>query len=157
MISLDLVGRCGLYCGHCSIHRAYKDSRKLQEEIAKRYGCLPEDVVCDGCQAVDGYCWCIESKWGSNCKIAKCLETKNLKYCHECLEYPQCTSFNEFAEDNLKNIGVDVRENLRKIKEEKIENWLSEQDKKWRCRNCGKPSINSVEVDRCHWCGANLR
>jgi rubrerythrin len=64
--------------------------------------------------------------------------------------------FNEFATDNLK-IGVDVRINLVAISRMKNEEWLSAQGKKWRCRVCENPAINSELVKKCHWCGAALR
>ena len=35
MIDKSLAGRCGLNCGYCSIHRAYKDSERLREEFTK--------------------------------------------------------------------------------------------------------------------------
>jgi len=53
MADKNLVGRCGLFCGICSVYRAYKDSREFQEKIAERYGCLLEEVRCEGCQTLD--------------------------------------------------------------------------------------------------------
>jgi rubrerythrin len=46
-------------------------------------------------------------------------------------------------------------ENLEKIKVGKVEEWLEEEDEKWRCRKCGNPV--SAYLDECHWCGAKLR
>lgn len=155
MSDTSLIGRCGLYCGHCSIHRAYKDSERLRGEFAKLYGCTPEEIKCDGCQTVNGYSWCKEAKWGKNCKMIKCLDSKGLTYCNECPEFDTCAMFNEFAADNLK-IGVDVKVNLAAIKCKKPEEWLSEQEKIWRCRECGNPVINSELVKSCHWCGAKV-
>jgi hypothetical protein len=156
MVDTSLVGRCGLYCGYCSIHRAYKDSERLREEFAKLYGCLLEDVRCDGCQAVGGYVWCKEARWGKNCKMVKCLDSRGHTYCSECPEYDVCEMFEEFARDNLK-MGVDVRENLGEMREGKLEDWLSGQDRKWRCPACKNPVIVSDVTSTCHWCGARLK
>ncbi len=155
MIDASLIGRCGLYCGHCSIHRAYKDSKKLREEFAKLYGCTPDEIRCDGCQTVDGYSWCKEARWGKNCKMVKCLDDRSITYCNECPEYGDCEMFKEFAAENV-SIGVDVRANLAEISHKKPEEWLAEQEKIWSCRECSKPVINSELVKECHWCGAKL-
>ena len=120
MVDASPIGRCGLYCGYCSIYRAYKDSEKLRDEFAKLYGCNPEEIKCDGCQTANGYSWCKEAKWGKNCKMTKCLDSKNFTYCNECPEFDTCEMFNEFATDNLK-IGVDVRINLAAISRMKPE------------------------------------
>jgi hypothetical protein len=53
LVSKNLVGRCGLYCGFCLIYRAGKDSEKLRRAVARRSKCKPEDVRCEGCQK----CW----------------------------------------------------------------------------------------------------
>ncbi|MGQ9706326.1 MAG: DUF3795 domain-containing protein [bacterium] len=52
----NLVGRCSLYCGICEIYRAFKDSPKLQDELANRHNCRKEEVRCEGCQAIDILC-----------------------------------------------------------------------------------------------------
>jgi len=156
LINKNLVGRCGFYCGVCEIYRAYKDSEKLREEIAKKHGCSPEEVRCEGCQAIDVYGWSYDKEWGSNCKILKCLNAKGLKFCYECDDFDRCERFNQFAEI-CKGLGIDLRENLKMIKEGRIEEWLLEQDKKWRCPSCGKPIIASYEYKNCHWCGYKLR
>jgi len=52
----NLIGRCGFYCGVCEVYRAYKDSKELQEKLAKKYNCSPEEVRCEGCQAMDIQC-----------------------------------------------------------------------------------------------------
>jgi len=46
-------------------------------------------------------------------------------------------------------------ENLKKIETGKVEEWLEEEDKKWRCRGCGKPV--SMHLTECHWCGKQLK
>lgn len=151
-----LIGRCGLYCGICEIYRACKDSKKLQEELAKKYNCSPEEVRCEGCQALDIYGWSGDKEWGTNCKILKCLNAKKSRSCYECAEFDSCERFNEFAKIYLK-LGVDLRENLRLIQKGKAEEWLLEKDKKWRCPKCGNPIVVSYDFEDCHWCGSKLR
>ncbi len=106
MTDANLAGRCGIYCGACLIHRAYKDSNKeIQEEMAGRVkpSRMPKDVVCEGCQTLltSQKSWAGEEAFplvgGRNCKIILCLETKGLDFCCECTEYPDCEMFSSFG------------------------------------------------------------
>jgi hypothetical protein len=155
MTNKNLVGRCGLYCGICPIYRACKDSREFQEKVAKRHGCLPGEVKCGGCQTVNLHGWSHERNWGKNCKILKCLNSRKLNFCYECIEYDTCQIFDEFAKMNL-NLGIDVKRNLEMIEDGKIQEWLFEQDQKWRCPSCGNPIAVSSDFRNCHWCGHKL-
>jgi len=152
MVNKNLIGRCGLYCGICAVYRAYKDSKELQGKLAEEYGCLPEEVRCEGCQALDTYPWTYEKQWGSNCKIVECLNAKKLTFCFECAAYDTCQKHAELTE-SCSGLGMDLRASLRMIHEGKSEQWLLEQDKRWRCPKCGNPIIVSYEFKDCHWCG----
>lgn len=156
MVNKNLVGRCGLYCGSCEIYRAYKDSQELRERLAKKHKCLPEEVRCKGCRALGTYPWTYEKEWGSNCKIRNCLNVKGLTFCYECPEYDTCQKHADLAKA-CSWLGVDLRANLRMIREGKAEEWLLEQDKKLRCPKCGNPIIVSYEFKDCHWCENKLR
>jgi len=46
---------------------------------------------------------------------------------------------------------------MKEIKEKGIEKWLTEQDKKYRCKYCGKLIIISYEFKKCHWCGKEIK
>ena len=155
LVSKNLAGRCGLYCGACIIYRAYKDSEELRRTVADREKCKPEDIRCEGCQTVLSNGWNVEGQeWGKNCKIVKCLEAKGLDFCYECDTYPNCEKFRGIAEWCLKK-GENLVENLDKIKAGNVEEWLEEEERKWRCQKCGKPV--SMDLTECHWCGAKLR
>lgn len=46
----NLVGRCGHYCGACTIYRAYKDGGELYKKLREKY---PDgDIFCEGCQVI---------------------------------------------------------------------------------------------------------
>ena len=153
MVNMNLVGRCGIYCGSCIIYRAFKDSAKLRESIARDNECSPEDVKCGGCQtaALDG--WGMDKEWGRNCAIVKCVDGKGIDFCYECDDYPRCEKFSRIAESYLKK-GEDLVENLAKIKSGKVEEWLKEEDARWRCPECDGPI--SIHLSECHICGKNL-
>lgn len=146
----SLVGKCGLYCGACSIYRAYQDSEAWQSEIAKNGGCSPDKVRCNGCGALTSKCW------GNGCKIVVCTRAKGYSFCYECPEYQNetCEKFAGLSTKYLK-IGVDLRNNLSLIKEEKTEQWLEESVKRFSCKTCGKPI--SAWSDKCHHCGVKLK
>ncbi len=155
MVNKNLVGRCGLYCGACIIYRAYKDSEKLRQTIAEREGCKPKDIRCEGCQTVLVNGWDVKGQeWGRNCKIIKCLENRKLRFCYECSVYPKCEKFWEIAGSCLKH-GENLEENLAEIKSGRIEEWLKEKDRKWRCKKCNKPI--AMHLTECHWCGATKK
>lgn len=130
MNDTNLIGRCGLYCGICEIYRAYKDSKELREELEKKHGCSPEEVRCEGCQAMDIYAWSYEKEWRKNCKIVKCLNSKGLVLCYECKEYDDCQKHADFAKI-CSGLGMDLRRNLKMLQDGKAREWLLEQDKKW--------------------------
>ena len=63
-ISRNLIGRCGLYCGACDIHRAYIDKdQEKQKRMAKYFKCKPSQICCHGCQNLD------QKSWSTDCKI----------------------------------------------------------------------------------------
>lgn len=153
LVNKNFVGRCGLYCGTCLVYRAYKDSEQLRAKIAKEEDCRPEEIRCQGCQTVLINGW-NSKEWGRNCGIVKCQESKGLKFCYECDAYPDCEKFHRIA-DGLHKRGVDLLENLTRIKAGQTDEWLKDQEEKWRCRKCHKPV--SAYLDECHWCGARIK
>jgi len=78
-------------------------------------------------------------------------KAKRLDFCYECSEYPYCEKFSEIADSCLK-FGEDLMKNLTKIKAGEVEEWLEEEDGKWRCHKGGKPI--AMHLTECHWCGA---
>jgi len=149
MINKNLVGRCGHYCGACSIYRTCEDGGELLKVMER--ACPPDrNLYCKGCQAVDETCWPY-----NHCKIRECLDVKGFEFCYECEEFEKggCEEWKRLAEGHAK-IGMNLRENLVWVKSGKVEEWLEEQDKKWRCPSCGKPIS---EEEKCYQCGAELR
>ena len=144
-----LVGRCGLYCGACGIYRAYKDGGVIRERIAGSFNIQSEQVRCDGCQALSPGCW------GYDCEIVQCLSTKGFSFCYQCEDYAsrRCEKFENLARRYAER-GMDLRTNLARIAAGEVEEWLAEQEERWRCPACGQPI--SCHEDHCHHCGAPL-
>jgi len=137
-----------LYCGACSILRAYQDGPAQQSKIAAEFGCLPEQVRCEGCGALTTECW------GNGCGIVMCLREHGLASCHECPSFQDesCQRHADLARRYAKR-GVDVRANLHAIQAGREEEWLAAQEARWRCPVCGRAV--SAWWDACRWCGAS--
>ncbi|MFQ6074545.1 MAG: DUF3795 domain-containing protein [Candidatus Bathyarchaeia archaeon] len=146
MREADLVGRCGLYCGACSIYRAYKDGGEYRKRLADFFECPVDKVRCEGCQVLTSECW------GNDCKIVRCLNGKGLRFCYECSQFDEhsCEDFEKLAKGYLED-NVDLRANLEKIKTGQVEAWLEESKERFRCPHCGKPLPTGSR--KCYHCG----
>jgi len=51
--------------------------------------------------------------------------------------------------------GENLIENLKRIQSGEVGEWLSEENKKWRCHEFGKPV--SMQLTECHWCGTKIK
>jgi len=96
MTNEDLVGRCGLYCGACSIYRAYKDNGEYLKRIATRFKCSPEKVRCEGCQILT------PEFWGNDCKIVQCSGLGNMN------SVTNAQNTKNVLAKNLKNLQKDT-------------------------------------------------
>jgi hypothetical protein len=108
----EMIAYCGLNCSECRAFKATqaKDSER-KKKIAKQWSeelkiqFKPEDINCNGCKSnvISGWCRKI-------CKIRPCAETKKVKNCAHCTDYP-CEKLKEF----LSNEPV-ATTNLEKIR-----------------------------------------
>ena len=150
MMSQSLLSRCGIYCGACYVYRAERDCGDLIREVAEWQKVDIDQVKCNGCFAPD------EEKWPNcrKCHPWKCLEEKELQFCHECDAFwdYSCERYNSLEEFCDKR-GENTRQNLIKIMADP-ERYLVEQDQRWRCPSCGGPY--SWYEETCHHCGKNL-
>jgi len=150
MVNRALVGRCGLYCGACGIYRAYKDDGDYLDMVSKSWDMPKGKIRCEGCQALTPRCW------GTGCERVKCLDDKGYEFCYECekFENRSCEKYEYIASRYLER-GEDVRESLRRIKLGETDQWLEEQEMRWRCLSCGHPI--SWYGEKCFKCGAQIR
>ena len=113
----DAVSYCGLYCGACpSVHRG----------------------SCHGCRSEDKNQKRI-SKW--SCNIRKCcINEKNVQYCGACTEYP-CPTILKLINSHKNRPKIHYRHeipnNMEKLNEMGIDRWAAEQEKLWKCPECG--------------------
>lgn len=153
MVDYALVGRCGIYCGACGAHRAYKDKRaKFFQQVVEAFEFPTEDVRCEGCHALTPKCA------GFKCKVVQCLNSRGFEYCFECPAYESqsCKKYDDMAK-KCAEYDVDLRANLDRIKSGDTEAWLKECEQKFRCPKCGKSlPVFGYKGTLCYHCGADL-
>ena len=124
------LGACGLYCGACYHYLASFPEHKHLLETAKRKGYKLDGYTCKGCWSGDLY----THPGCSQCQIRECAELKDILYCGQCSDFP-CGRLKSFQCDGRIH-HLDVLDNLNEVNLKGIDQWLSEQDNRWRCP-CG--------------------
>lgn len=111
----DLIAPCGLNCGVC---RAWLRKRNH----------------CPGCRAPD------ENKPATRvvCKIKTCesLAHGGFKYCFECDLFP-CDNLKHLDRRYRTRYAVSTVENLEKIRDSGIREFVREEKARWTCGECG--------------------
>lgn len=125
----DESAPCGVFCGACP---SYKKSC---------LGCGSEELNQRR-----------KSKW--RCKIRKCcFEDKSLNFCNDCDEFP-CNLIeklkNSHSDDSRFNYRHEIYDNLEKIKEIGVKNWIKNQKNRFRCPKCnGRISWYRYKCNEC--------
>ncbi|MFO7796189.1 MAG: DUF3795 domain-containing protein [Promethearchaeati archaeon] len=114
-----LVARCGLWCGAC---RAYLLKKKdmLEEKGYKR--------GCNGCWIQDKNCAFLRKKCE---KLGN-----NIDFCFECEELP-CAALKTLNDTYMTRYNVNLVENLKRMKQIGIDEWIKEQENLYICPECG--------------------
>lgn len=136
---------CGLYCGACSIMVERKNNRL--EAMADNNKYRFDELMCNGCKTQVNSIYCRE------CDIKKCAKEKNVEFCFECNEFP-CDIITKFNYDEHDHHSV-VLKNLNDIEENGIENWLGNQEKRWKCKVC--ETSFSWYTTQCKSCGSKVK
>lgn len=141
MVNRELLAPCGLYCGVCGVLMAHRDkNEKFKERLSTVYGCLPEEIACEGCQSK------LRFKFCETCPIRSCTDEKNIEGCHQCTDFP-C----QFIENFPVPVGKQVI--LRAIpawRELGTEKWVEDEEKRYHCPNCGQIAFRGAT--RCRNC-----
>lgn len=140
---------CGLYCGACDILLAYK--KGLETELRPDWSDLPSElnklpfsarkaeIKCYGCKTDTVFAGC------SKCVIRKCAMNRNgIETCLDCNSYP-CWRVKITAivkkvlnlEKKLPHLRA-IKTNLEVIRNNGMQIWMEEQNRKWQCPHCGK-------------------
>ncbi len=133
--AVDLIAPCGMNCGICGAYLGMKNDIK-SKGIKSTYchGCLPR---------------------GKGCTINKsggCMKLMNLgvRFCYECEKFP-CDANQRWDKAYRRMYHTSPIENLKYIKENGMEQFLKQQQEKWKCRHCG--GVISCHNGICYTCG----
>jgi rubrerythrin len=150
MANLDVVGRCGIYCGACPIYRGTRGDKQAHAFARDVWKTPINRMTCDGCHNLK------PESHGIDCPRRECMNKKDLEYCSECTQYDDrtCKKFEEF-ERYFNKRGESLRDNLSRIRSGDVDAWLEKQVAKWSCRYCGVPTF--WEEKKCPSCGKPLK
>jgi hypothetical protein len=132
---------CGLCCDVCSIFIAsYEDPARLTL-LAGRMGWTAEEAYCDGCRSDRLTPYCRE------CDLRTCAEQRGHAFCKECADYP-CAELEAFRRE--KPHRAEIYQNLGRIAEVGVDDWLRETKDRYACPSCG--TLNSCYDLKCRKC-----
>lgn len=82
-------------------------------------------------------------------------QKKNVEHCLDCRDYPCGFITGSHKMDRLLPHLKANHANMERIRQEGVREWLSEQEKSWKCPECGAGF--SWYAGRCVSCGKNLK
>ncbi len=114
-IDKQLIASCGMNCGLCITYQ--RDNKK-----------------CQGCNGPDTNkpAHCIK------CRIKNCeaIIQSTSKLCYECNKFP-CRRLRELDKRYQTHYSMSMIENLERIKQIGMDNFIKSEIEKWTCRTCG--------------------
>ena len=116
----ELIAPCGMNCAICSGYLAYMYDLK-SKGVRMPY--------CIGCRPRDKQCAFLKKR----CTL---LMEGKVRYCYECEEFP-CTKLQRLDKRYSSNYRMSMVENLEYIRKNGIEGFLSREEEKWKCPDCG--------------------
>lgn len=130
----NMIAPCGMNCGPCIAHLRDKNPCG---------GCFRKDDankpnVCKSCSVV-------------NCTLLAKTESG---FCFDCPRYP-CQRLKTLDKRYRTKYGMSMFENLLCIKEKGLEFFLTSEEYRWKCVNCGLGL--SVHRDNCLHCNYKYR
>lgn len=124
-----LIAPCGMDCGLCRGH-------------------LRGKRPCPGCGGDDsakpGYCL--------RCAIRNCTSIKGIEisFCGDCSEFP-CARLRQLDKRYRTKYGMSMVDNLTRIRESGLEEFVAAEKVKWACPECG--GLLCVHLPDCRHCG----
>jgi len=125
----NLIAPCGMNCGLCS-------------------GYLRAKKPCPGCRGDDANkpTYCVV------CRIKNCeqLSGNEQSFCGDCESFP-CKRLKQLDKRYRTKYGMSMIENLARIREIGLDEFVAEEKKRWTCPECG--GLICVHKVTCLACG----
>lgn len=111
----DLIAPCGMNCRLCL---AYQREKKH----------------CPGCRGDDAG----KSASCVSCIIKNCtvIQSNQSGFCYQCEKYP-CLRLRQLDKRYRTKYRMSMLKNLEKIKEDGLDQFLQQEEERWKCPSCG--------------------
>lgn len=116
----NLIAPCGMNCGLClAYHFLNMDLNK--QGFHKKYcpGCIPRGKNC--------------THMGDQCEL---LKNGTVRFCFECDSFP-CQRLKSLDKRYRTKYQMSMIENLEAIREHGLQEFLINEEAKWKCPECG--------------------
>ena len=133
--SKELIAPCGMNCRICLAFFGYTMSGKK-----RKYTCI-------GCKPTEKSCAFIK-------KYCKKLLKNEIEYCYECIDFP-CKQLQKLDKKYRERFNMSMIDNLRMIKKQGMDTFLKEQEKKYKCPECG--GVICVHNGKCYSCDTLIK
>ena len=131
----NLIAACGMNCRICIGYFGYTVSGKRRK--MKCIGCKPRDK---SCAFLKKYC--------------KKLTKKEVDYCYECSDFP-CFHLEKIDKLYRERYNMSMIENLEYIRDNGVDEFLMQQEKKYQCPECG--GVICVHNKKCYSCDSIIQ
>ena len=137
MSEKNLAAPCGMYCGACRSYLILK--KNLFEEKGRKNGCK-------GCRIRNKNCSFIKR----DCAL---IRKNEIDFCFECDSFP-CSNLKKIDERYTERHNISFVQNLKRMQEIGLEQWLKEKESLYRCPECGGEIC--VHDAECFDCGNKI-
>lgn len=146
---------CGMYCGACSIMKAYQTG--VKDPFAEFWVESGAELKCHGCKSDAVFEGCAEFGGCATCTMRTCAREKAVERCLACPDFPcamyQPSEKSQIATEMLPHLNT-IRLNMMTIINKGMEAFLKEQEEQWKCPDC--QTDFSWYTTHCSKCGKDL-
>ncbi len=115
----QIVSPCGIDCFNCEVYKE-NVTDELQTRVSASTNVPKHLITCEGC--IDGNICVFLKLRGQSCKTLNCAESKGVRYCYECNDFP-CSHLMPLA-DGANRFPQNIKlYNLCLMKKLGIEEW----------------------------------
>lgn len=146
---------CSMYCGACSIMKAYQTG--VKDPFAEFWVESGAELKCHGCKSDAVFEGCAEFGGCATCTMRTCAREKAVERCLTCPDFPcamyQPSEKSQIATEMLPHLNT-IRLNMMTIINKGMEAFLKEQEEQWKCPDC--QTDFSWYTTHCSKCGKDL-